>query len=159
MRAPTTITTQIRAVRKARGFTLKDLANAIGTTPQTVQRLETANMTVSLEWLQRIADALGIQPHLLLIPLDALPEEEQFIEAMRAALVRSRRDAPKLSLAHMIEAQGVLASALLDCEAGLRSFDDAARAAAAVAAIAMRIGIEREKVRERAGPKLVEDAA
>lgn len=32
----------------------------MGTTPQTVQRLETANMTMSLEWLGQYLAALGM---------------------------------------------------------------------------------------------------
>ncbi len=54
--------TRIREFRKARDMTLKELADKIGTTPQTVQRLETANMTVSTLWLEKIAEAFGIEP-------------------------------------------------------------------------------------------------
>ncbi len=42
-------------------MTLQGLADRIGTTPQTVQRLETANMTVSTDWLEKIAMALEIR--------------------------------------------------------------------------------------------------
>lgn len=54
--------TRIRELRKLRGLTLKELADKIGTTPQTVQRLETANMTVSTAWLEKIARALNVEP-------------------------------------------------------------------------------------------------
>lgn len=53
--------TRIRELRKRRSLTLQQLADLIGTTPQTVQRLETANMTVSMEWLSRFADAFGVR--------------------------------------------------------------------------------------------------
>ncbi len=53
--------TRIREFRKLRGLTLKELAEKIDTTPQTVQRLETANMTVSTDWLEKIASALGVE--------------------------------------------------------------------------------------------------
>lgn len=43
-------------------MTLKELAERIGTTAQTVQRLETANMTVSTDWLEKIARALDVEP-------------------------------------------------------------------------------------------------
>lgn len=151
--------TRIREVRKNRGFTLKELARKIETTPQTVQRLETANMTVSMKWLEKIAAALRVAPHDLLVPVEDRSPEGQFIEAMRAALVRFQRNAPKFSLAHMIEAQGELASRILESEAGLRPFDEAAKAAAMVAAIAMRISMDWEKLRATSGPKLVENAA
>lgn len=54
--------TRIREFRKLRGLTLKELAERVSTTPQTVQRLETANMTVSTDWLEKIAGALNIEP-------------------------------------------------------------------------------------------------
>jgi transcriptional regulator with XRE-family HTH domain len=54
--------TRIREFRKLRGMTLKQLAHKIHTTPQTIQRLETDNMTVSMEWLQKIAHALTVEP-------------------------------------------------------------------------------------------------
>jgi DNA-binding XRE family transcriptional regulator len=54
--------TRIREVRRARGMTLDDVAKACQppTTPQTIGRLETGTRTVSLLWLNRIADALGV---------------------------------------------------------------------------------------------------
>lgn len=54
--------TRIREVRRAKGMTLDDVAKACSppTTPQTVGRLETGMRTVSIGWLNRIADALGV---------------------------------------------------------------------------------------------------
>lgn len=54
--------TRIREVRRARGMTLDDVAQACSppTTPQTIGRLETGMRTVSIGWLNRIADALGV---------------------------------------------------------------------------------------------------
>ena len=54
--------TRIRDVRRARSMTLDDVARACRppTTPQTVGRLETGTRTVSIAWLNRIADALGV---------------------------------------------------------------------------------------------------
>ena len=54
--------TRIREVRRARGMTLDEVAQACTppTTPQTVGRLETGMRTVSVGWLNRIADALGV---------------------------------------------------------------------------------------------------
>jgi transcriptional regulator with XRE-family HTH domain len=45
---------------------LQNLAEKVGTTAQTIQRLETDNMSVSVDWLHRIAPALGVDPSLLL---------------------------------------------------------------------------------------------
>jgi transcriptional regulator with XRE-family HTH domain len=54
--------TRIREVRKAKRMTLDDVAKACSppTTPQTIGRLETGMRTVSVGWLNRIADALGV---------------------------------------------------------------------------------------------------
>ncbi|WP_010161266.1 helix-turn-helix domain-containing protein [Sphingomonas sp. PAMC 26617] len=55
--------TAIREVRRAKGMTLEDVARACvpPTTAQTIGRLETGTRTVSVGWLNRIADALGVQ--------------------------------------------------------------------------------------------------
>jgi len=55
--------TRIREVRRARGMTLDDVARACEpqTTPQTIGRLETGTRTVSVGWLNRIAEALGVE--------------------------------------------------------------------------------------------------
>src|SRR5919107_1501235 len=55
--------TRIREVRRARKMTLEDVAKACRpqTTPQTIGRLETGTRTVSVGWLNRIAEALGVE--------------------------------------------------------------------------------------------------
>ncbi|MES2058785.1 MAG: helix-turn-helix transcriptional regulator [Pseudomonadota bacterium] len=54
--------TAIREVRRAKGLTLDDVARRCDppTTAQTIGRLETGTRTVSVGWLNRIADALGV---------------------------------------------------------------------------------------------------
>ena len=61
------MSTRIREFRKLRGMTLQYLAQKVGTTAQTIQRLETGNMTVSLDWLRRIADVYGVPAAALLV--------------------------------------------------------------------------------------------
>lgn len=58
---------RIRDIRKQKGMTLADLAEACDppTTPQTVGRLETGMRNLSLKWMERIASALGVEPELL----------------------------------------------------------------------------------------------
>ncbi len=55
--------TAIREVRRARGMTLAEVAAACDppTTAQTIGRLEVGMRTVSLDWLGRIAAALGVE--------------------------------------------------------------------------------------------------
>lgn len=54
--------TAIREVRRAKGLTLEDVARRCVpmTTAQTIGRLETGTRTVSVDWLNRIAAALGV---------------------------------------------------------------------------------------------------
>lgn len=54
--------TAIREVRRSKGMTLDDVARACvpATTAQTIGRLETGTRTVSVDWLNRIAAALGV---------------------------------------------------------------------------------------------------
>jgi len=65
--------TAIRDVRKAKGLTLEDVAKRCDppTTAQTIGRLETGTRTVSVNWLNRIADALGVAA----ADLVSLPEQ------------------------------------------------------------------------------------
>lgn len=53
---------RIRDIRKAKGLTLADLAEACvpPTTAQTIGRLETGMRQLSLTWMNRIAAALGV---------------------------------------------------------------------------------------------------
>lgn len=52
--------TRIRHYRRLRRLTQSDLAGRIGTTAATVSRLETADMKVSMVWLQRFADVFNV---------------------------------------------------------------------------------------------------
>jgi transcriptional regulator with XRE-family HTH domain len=61
------MSTRIREFRKLHGMTLQTLAQKVGTTAQTIQRLETGNMTVSLDWLTRIASVFGAPAAALLV--------------------------------------------------------------------------------------------
>jgi len=54
------VQTRIRHYRKLRGLTLQQLAEKVATTPQTISRLETGNMTVSIDWLERFAQVFEV---------------------------------------------------------------------------------------------------
>src|SRR3546814_10937717 len=64
--------TAIREVRRAKGLTLDEVARACDppTTAQTIGRLETGTRTVSVDWLNRIAAALGVAAAALVKPPD-----------------------------------------------------------------------------------------
>jgi transcriptional regulator with XRE-family HTH domain len=154
--------TLIRDRRKQLGMTLRRVADAVGTTPQTIQRLETGNMTISMEWLCKIAEALETHPAKLLTPAETSIAENRFAEQAVDALIRSRRHVPDICDVPMelFVAAGKLAEFWLDYAKGLRGFEGIPAAAANVAGLAMRIDIDGEKLRaEKAIPKLVAGAA
>lgn len=68
---------RIRELRRAKGLSLKQLAELAGTTHQTVQRLETGERRLSQQWMERLASALGIKPADLL-PRAQTVEVEDF---------------------------------------------------------------------------------
>lgn len=65
---------RIRSARKAKNMTLVDVAMRCNppTTAQTIGRLETGTRTLSLDWLNRIADALSVDS----ADLVQLPEQK-----------------------------------------------------------------------------------
>ncbi|MEO7654071.1 MAG: helix-turn-helix transcriptional regulator [Sphingomicrobium sp.] len=83
--------TRIREVRRAKGMTLEDVARhcAPPTTAQTIGRLETGTRTVSIGWLNRIADALDV-------------DASDLVEAA---------ETPELKVAALIEQSGAVAPA------------------------------------------------
>lgn len=83
--------TAIREVRRAKGMTLEEVARACvpPTTAQTIGRLETGTRTVSVGWLNRIADALGVRA----ADLVTLPDRADI--AVAAVLDASGAHAPK----------------------------------------------------------------
>ena len=67
----TMVQSRIREIRREKGLTLQEIADRAGTTAQTIGRLETGMRTLSIKWVNRIAEALGVQPAVLL----SLPEQ------------------------------------------------------------------------------------
>jgi transcriptional regulator with XRE-family HTH domain len=96
--------TRIRDVRRAKKLTLQDVADRCDppTTPQTIGRLETGARTVSLAWLNRIADALGVEATDLVefadrdedVPLAALLGQDGAHAPRRSSVVLPPRPEP-----------------------------------------------------------------
>ncbi len=81
----------IRHFRKLRGLTLGEIGREIGTTPQTVSRLETGTMTLSTDWLVRLGSALKVSPTDLLdspdrqsIPVIGVIQERGFLHPSKS---------------------------------------------------------------------------
>lgn len=96
--------TRIRDVRRAKKLTLQDVADRCDppTTPQTIGRLETGTRTVSLAWINRIADALGVEATDLVefagrdddVPLAAMLGDEGAHAPRRSSVVLPPRPEP-----------------------------------------------------------------
>lgn len=56
----TAVGARIRDIRKGKKLTLKGVAAMTGTSTQTVSRLETGVMTISVEWLEKFSVALDV---------------------------------------------------------------------------------------------------
>jgi len=63
---------RLRELRKRKGLTLQQVAARVrphGTTPQTIGRLETGARKLTIEWIEKIAEALEVDPaELLAVP-------------------------------------------------------------------------------------------
>lgn len=53
---------RIEELRKARGLTLKQLADLVGTSNQQISFLEKGKRRLTVDWMTRISEALGCQP-------------------------------------------------------------------------------------------------
>jgi transcriptional regulator with XRE-family HTH domain len=76
---------RMRDIRKSKGLTLKNVGDRCDTSGQSIQRLETGNMTLSIDWIERISAALGIEPRALFgdddVMLQQLAERQIYNEA------------------------------------------------------------------------------
>ena len=85
---------RIRDVRKEKGVTLAEVAAACEppTTAQTIGRLETGMRNLSLDWMNRIAAALGVEPETLLKGNETVQPQivARLTEAGAEALARPR---------------------------------------------------------------------
>ena len=97
--------TCIREVRRAKGLTLQDVADRCKpkTTPQNIGRLETGARTVSVGWLNRIAQALEVEAANLVrlperpdVPLAAILNAGEAIAPRRPAVVVPAQARPEL---------------------------------------------------------------
>ena len=59
----------LRAVRRARGLSQIDLANAAGLSMRYIGRLERGEKSPTLTTVATIAEALSIEPRLLIVPV------------------------------------------------------------------------------------------
>ncbi|MGZ3196058.1 MAG: helix-turn-helix domain-containing protein, partial [Croceibacterium sp.] len=87
---------RIRDVRKEKGMTLAQVGAACDppTTAQTIGRLETGMRNLSLDWMNKIAAALGVEPEMLLKGSDLVqPQMVAKLTANGAEALSAPRDA------------------------------------------------------------------
>jgi transcriptional regulator with XRE-family HTH domain len=85
---------RIGVLRRERGLSLADLAKAAGTTKAQIQKLERGDRRLSLEWMERLAAALGVKASDLL-PESAVscqhgPEEREILEIVSRLPLQDR---------------------------------------------------------------------
>jgi phage repressor protein C with HTH and peptisase S24 domain/DNA-binding XRE family transcriptional regulator len=59
----------IELFREQRGWKRPELARRMGTTPQQVERLEKGQRGLSVDWIDKAADALGVTPAQIITPV------------------------------------------------------------------------------------------
>lgn len=66
---------RIAAIRIAQGLSRSELARRVRTTPAQIQKLEDTDRRLTLDWMRRIANALGVKPSELLLANDVRSPE------------------------------------------------------------------------------------
>ena len=54
------ILARIRAIRKKKGLRLRQMAECMGTTETTLSRLTSGTQNLTIDWLEKISEALGV---------------------------------------------------------------------------------------------------
>ena len=85
---------RIKKLREAAGLSSNELAARVGTSGAQMSRLENGERRLTVEWMQRIAKALGCKPSDL-IELATLADFDNDVEAHVAGDVGSAQDALK----------------------------------------------------------------
>ena len=101
---------RIAELRKARGLTLQALADQVGASNQQISHLEKGRRGLTVDWVDRIADALGCHPFDL---LDAPPQAKTERERALLELFRGMSDEQQDAF---YKATAALAKPVMDAE-------------------------------------------
>lgn len=100
--------TAIRALRTARGMTLKDVADKVGTTPVTVSRWEREPQRVTIPVLTNLARVLDVHPSALLSGATGASMKDSVSQEVTSA---SKHDAGMIRALTGFDAENMLAIA------------------------------------------------
>lgn len=78
----------IATLRKAKGISQTELAKAIGTKLTHMGKLERGERPLNGDWLEKIAEALEVEPFRIIAPARLFPTEEQLADMLRLAQQR-----------------------------------------------------------------------
>ena len=92
---PGMIENRLRALRLARGFTQQHLAKLTSTSPAQIQRLETGSRRLTLEWVDRLSEALRCDPSELLRRTLTVPVIGHFTIDGEVTWLDPARDTPE----------------------------------------------------------------
>lgn len=76
----------IKEIRKQKGITQVELAQRLGISQGAIQKLETGERGLDLDWIEKISKALNVKPWELLpkeMQPDISPDEMEIIRAVR----------------------------------------------------------------------------
>ncbi|MDO4274952.1 MAG: helix-turn-helix transcriptional regulator [Eubacteriales bacterium] len=86
------ISRHVKKYRKAKGFTQAQLAEIVDISTIHMSHIETGTVSMSLECLLKICDALDISPNHLLLPDFAVPLDNSLLQEKIQALTNDERE-------------------------------------------------------------------
>ena len=79
------IPNNLRRLRKQKNVSQDVLAAAAGTTRDYYGKLERGDKKLTLDYIERLAEALGVEPYQIIAPERLFPTEEQLADMLRLA--------------------------------------------------------------------------
>lgn len=97
---------RMREIRIAKSLKIREAAELLGTTVQTVSRLENAEMTLSVRWIEKFCTALDVMPSALFD--DAAFNEQVSRDAVCAKVLALRFEMQRTTgcMAEFLKANG-----------------------------------------------------
>lgn len=113
-----TATNDIRTLRVGRGLTLQQVADAAGTTPTQVQRIETGKRKLTPAWSRRLAKAMGVEGLLTQDGVAAQPFPVGEKDHLFSERLKQARSQERLSQAELARRVGISPQAVQLMESG-----------------------------------------